>query len=217
MRKRWLLAKEAVDDDDKSGGIAGGQGVRRSAMKRTELATGIATIDGVLNAIECKALIARVEALGFDVASISTRHGAVVDEHVRNNDRVIIDDPDLAKDIWSRIAGVVPGFHSGRQVRGLNQRFRFYRYQPAQSFKWHTDGAFRRDNGDASLFTFMIYLNEGYQGGETAFRTMQVAGKMGMALMFEHALMHEGSAVANGVKYVLRSDIMYGPVGQVAG
>jgi prolyl 4-hydroxylase len=186
-------------------------------MKSNEPAIGIATIDGVLNPEECGALITRVEAIGFDVASINSRHGAVVDENVRNNDRVIVDDFGLAGDFWSRVDSVIPKFHSARQVRGLNERIRFYRYKPGQSFKWHIDGAFRRDNGDASLFTFMIYLNEGYQGGETAFRTTRVAGKMGMALMFEHDLMHEGSAVTSGLKYGLRTDIMYGPVGQVAG
>lgn len=71
-----------------------------------------------------------------------------------------------------------------------------------------------------SLLTFMIYLNEGYEGGETQFddaaksppgESVSVAGKVGMALVFEHELLHEGAEVTAGVKYVLRSDVMYGP------
>jgi len=56
----------------------------------------------------------------------------------------------------------------------------------------------------------MIYLNEGYEGGETHFESSSVTGKMGMALVFEHELLREGAAVTGGVKYVLRSDVMYG-------
>jgi hypothetical protein len=36
-----------------------------------------------------------------------------------------------------------------------------------------------------------------------------VRPKQGMALLFLHDLYHEGSEVTQGVKYVLRSDIMY--------
>ena len=36
-------------------------------------------------------------------------------------------------------------------------------------------------------------------------------------LIFTHTLVHEGSAVTSGRKYVLRSDIMFGRVGQVRG
>jgi hypothetical protein len=61
-----------------------------------------------------------------------------------------------------------------------------------------------------SLLTFMIYLNEGYEGGETRFESLSVAGKLGMALVFEHGLLHESAEVTGGVKYVLRSDVMYG-------
>ena len=31
----------------------------------------------------------------------------------------------------------------------------------------------------------------------------------GMALLFQHRLLHEGCAVESGVQYVLRSDVMY--------
>jgi hypothetical protein len=38
-----------------------------------------------------------------------------------------------------------------------------------------------------------------------------------MALIFRHELFHEGAEVKSGKKYVLRSDVMYGPVGRLAG
>ena len=63
----------------------------------------------------------------------------------------------------------------------------------------------------------MIYLNDGYEGGATRFDSLSVDGRAGRALVFAHGLIHEGSEVTRGMKYVLRSDVMFGPVGQFAG
>jgi len=186
-------------------------------MKRTELGPSIYTMDGVLSADECKAVIARSEAQGFELATITTHRGAEVAPEVRNNDRVMLDDHGLATDLWARVRDAIPTVVSGRQARGLNERFRFYRYVPGQRFAWHSDGPFRRDNGELSLLTFMIYLNNEYAGGDTRFESLRVRGRTGMALVFAHGLIHEGSEVTEGVKYVLRSDVMYGPVGKFAG
>jgi hypothetical protein len=75
----------------------------------------------------------------------------------------------------------------------------------------HTDGCYRRSNGEESLFTFMIYLNAGILGGATKFENALVIPQAGLALVFDHYLLHEGTRVIEGHKYVLRSDIMYGP------
>ena len=55
----------------------------------------------------------------------------------------------------------------------------------------------------------MIYLNDDYEGGETKFNMTSVKGRKGMALVFLHSLPHEGAEVKSGIKYVLRTDIMY--------
>lgn len=187
-------------------------------MERVEVGNGIICIRNVLSAAECKALVARAESVGFEPATINTRSGAKRDERTRDNHRVIVDDADLALDLWQRIAGHVPVIRAGRQVVGLNERFRIYRYHSGQKFDWHVDAPFRRGNGEMSLYTFMIYLNEGYRGGATAFHgSAEVIGERGMALLFEHGLMHQGAEVTHGVKYALRSDVMYGAVGRLSG
>jgi predicted 2-oxoglutarate/Fe(II)-dependent dioxygenase YbiX len=186
-------------------------------MKRVEVAEGIFTIPAVLSASECAAMMADVESRGFEAAAINTQHGMEIDRDVRNNDRVIVDDAALAGNLWARVRPAIPVFLAGRQARGLNERFRYYRYAPGQQFSWHTDGAFRRSNGEVSLLTFMVYLNDDYDGGETQFASRVVKGQAGMALVFNHGLNHQGTAVTEGVKYVLRSDVIYGPVGQLAG
>jgi hypothetical protein len=50
-------------------------------------------------------------------------------------------------------------------VVGLNERFRFYRYDPGQHFAPHMDGCYQRANGEESQFTFLVYLNDGFVGG----------------------------------------------------
>jgi prolyl 4-hydroxylase len=186
-------------------------------MKRQDLTPSIFTISDVLTLVECMHLIAFADAQGFEVATINAWDGPRLDTETRSNDRVIVDDFDLAERIWKRIKEFVPPMRLGRQARGLNERFRFYRYAPGQRFSWHADAPFARNNGELSLLTFMIYLNAGYEGGATRFESLAVQGQSGMALVFEHGLIHEGGEVAEGVKYVLRSDVMYGRIGQLAG
>jgi hypothetical protein len=182
-------------------------------MRRRKVFTeSIFTISNVLSADECQELIAFAEQRGFEVATIEAREGPRLDREMRNNDRVIVDDIDRANRLWSRVARFMPRTRDGRQVLGLNERIRYYRYNPGQRFSWHYDGSFERNNGEASLLTFMIYLNDGYEGGNTRFEELEVAGKLGMALVFEHELLHEGAELKKGIKYVLRSDVMYGPL-----
>ena len=73
----------------------------------------------------------------------------------------------------------------------------------------HKDGAWT-EAGLTSKLTMMVYLNEGFAGGETDFRDFKIVPKLGSALFFIHDVWHEGAAVTQGLKYVLRSDVLYG-------
>ena len=102
--------------------------------------------------------------------------------------------------------------HDGAwRFHAVNERFRFYKYEPGQRFKLHHDGCFARSDDEASFLTFMIYLNEPEDGGETSFPELDllVPAKTGHALFFQHSLLHEGTELKAGLKYVLRSDLMY--------
>ena len=79
----------------------------------------------------------------------------------------------------------------------------------AQEFKRHKDQSFIRNEVEASYFTFMIYLNDNYEGGETTFDAQTINPKQGTALIFFHDLEHEGRSVKKRTKYVLRTDIMF--------
>jgi prolyl 4-hydroxylase len=170
------------------------------------------TIDGVLDADACAGLIARIDALGPTAAPISTARGFEMRSDIRNNTRVIFDDPAFAAALFDRIAAELPSLFGMRPV-GANERFRCYRYDAGQRFAPHYDGAFVRSDAERSELTFMVYLNEGFGGGETKFfsfdQDISIDPRPGRALLFQHHLLHEGSEVTHGVKYVLRSDVMY--------
>ena len=180
-------------------------------------APDIWTIPAFASAGECEGLIARAEAHGFEAATITTRRGRERDCAVRNNDRAVIDDQRLADDLWQRLKPHVPTFVGGRQAVGLNERFRFYRYDPAQRFRGHTDAPYVHPSGASSLLTFMIYLNDGFAGGETQFPDRTISPERGLALLFRHEIFHEGRPVSRGRKYVLRSDVMFNPLGRIGG
>ena len=173
-----------------------------------EIARGIFTVSSFLTSSECEVYIALTEKAGYGAAPITTAGGFKLRPDIRNNTRVIIEDIELADALWQRARGCVPVFMRGRQAIGLNERFRFYRYDPGERFAPHRDGAFRRENGESSLLTFMVYLGEGFSGGDTVFADVTVTPRLGMALIFEHDLVHEGAAVISGRRYVTRSDLI---------
>ena len=149
--------------------------------------------------------------------TLATIDGPKIQSEVRNNDRVIWDDAEMALGFWERARPSIPRILNGRQALGLNERFRFYRYDPGQQFAGHIDAPFRRPNGEVSQLTSMIYLNEDFSGGETKFDEVSISPARGMALVFRHELFHEGSTISQGRKYVLRSDVMYNPPGRFSG
>src|SRR5262249_19820113 len=164
---------------------------------------------------ECAAQIARSEAAGYDDAPIMTGLGPVVDKGMRDNTRLMVDDEALAAALFERARPLLPARLRNFELVGLNERFRYYRYDPGQRFAPHFDGAFYRTDDEQSWLTFMVYLNDGFAGGETKFYrrggapSLSVTPRTGMALVFVHATLHEGAAVASGRKYVLRTDVMY--------
>lgn len=169
------------------------------------------TVAGVLAAPACTAMIAQIEQLGFEDAPISTPGGFVMRPEVRNNTRVMFDDVPLAAELFARLREALPGQLCDRRPVGVNERFRCYRYEPGQRFAPHFDGAYARSATERSELTLMVYLNDDFAGGKTAFHDFNVDAtpRTGAALLFQHQLLHEGCVVRAGVKYVLRSDVMY--------
>lgn len=161
---------------------------------------------------ECQEQIAKCEAVGFAEAPVIGPSGPFINKGMRNNERVIVDDFATADWMFERIKKYLP--ESYGEASGVNERFRYYRYEPGQYFDWHFDAAYK-----TSELTFMVYLNDDFTGGTTDFHfgerfrdddpIIQAKPEKGMALLFVHNVLHRGAPVLTGKKYVMRSDIMY--------
>ncbi|PTX54014.1 2-oxoglutarate-Fe(II)-dependent oxygenase superfamily protein [Litoreibacter ponti] len=166
----------------------------------------------------CDRIIARATAIGFEPATITSEHGTGIAPEIRNNERVIFDDPDLARTLWLRAASHFAQPFKGQRAVRLNERFRVYRYGPGQFFDWHQDGVFEDSAVRRSQFTMMIYLNDACEGGGTRFadifsphifKDFTIVPGVGKALFFHHPLSHRGEEIVSGEKYVLRTDVMF--------
>jgi predicted 2-oxoglutarate/Fe(II)-dependent dioxygenase YbiX len=184
------------------------------------LAPNLFTVPTFLTPDECRTHNTRGETLGVEAASVATAAGPQMLTNVRNNDRVTFDDPAYAHALWPRVLPHIPAPPDAATPIGLNERFRFYRYDPTQRFKGHRDGIVERSATEKTRLTFMIYLNDDFAGGETVFYSedrvnglRQVVASVrpvtGTALFFAHEWWHEGAPVTAGRKYVLRSDIFF--------
>ncbi|KAH7099086.1 hypothetical protein BKA62DRAFT_325392 [Auriculariales sp. MPI-PUGE-AT-0066] len=123
----------------------------------------------------------------------------------------------------------------GTTARAMNQNIRVYRYEKGQSFGKHYDDSVFV-GGLRSEWTLLIYLTgveDGVQGGETIFypearvlskrdaagktatTVVPIAPVRGTALLHRHGrecALHEGAEVLKGIKWVLRSDVLFGKV-----
>ena len=177
-------------------------------MEIKGLSDKIWLIEDFLTPTECDDLIIFSEQKGYSEADVGLSSGAKMMKNVRDNDRLIYEDRKLADDLGNKFLSSKHFVVDGIAPLELNKRFRFYRYDSGQRFKRHIDGRVIIGNIESRV-TFMIYLNNDYEGGETKFDHITIIPKKGLALCFIHEQKHESVAITNGVKYVLRSDIMY--------
>ena len=189
--------------------------------KESFLGRGV-TVRNALTAIECNALVELTERKGYQNAAQYCQM-----YRDRWNDRFMSDDPELARFVWERVKEFVPSAITahGRQweVDELNTRFRFCKYQGqcGHYFGPHTDGTYDIDSDHKSLLTCMLYLNgrDDFEGGLTNFieyKTKKlrhsVVPEPGLCVIFPQVdldFYHEGTQVTSGLKYIMRTDVMY--------
>jgi WD40 repeat protein len=159
----------------------------------------------------------RLEGLGFQDM------GGDYPPSYRDNDRLVLDDPELARKLFQSLRPALPSVieRAGQSwtLKGLNSRFRSCRYRHGQAFCRHRDGAHSDAPGQQSLLTLMLYLNDSseFEGGRTRFYASRwsdrvelcITPQAGLGIVFDHALWHDGEAVSAGSKYVLRTDVIY--------
>jgi hypothetical protein len=237
----------------------------KNTTKTTELVAGrILTVDNVLTGRDCKEQIQRAEEKGFRASAPSGGgHGQTPRTGARTSQFVVIEDEKLAQKMWSRVQHAVPTslknikyvpyMHS--QTRGdeytpvgVSPHMRFYRYHPGEFVLKHDDyrmERFRHDKAadqfyqQMTFLTCLVYLNDEFENGNTAFWTkyaevgtsghcrflrnkndpdfnkanppadLRVKPVTGKALISDHMVQHEGEAPVKGVKYIVRTDILH--------
>ncbi|KAB8226541.1 hypothetical protein BDV33DRAFT_162401 [Aspergillus novoparasiticus] len=198
---------------------------------------GLGLALNVLSPAECKAIIAAGESVNFLPDAPLREDG---DMSILAHNFYWVVDTTFHDMLWARISSYVPQSINGRLARGINRRFRVYRYVPGAEYRCHIDGAWPpsgilpddtyvydaspEDKRQSSMYTFLLYLNDEFEGGETTFfmpaaregtlNAYPVRPVMGAVAIFPHgeangALLHEGTGVRKGAKYIIRTDVEY--------
>ncbi|KAH8075331.1 hypothetical protein JL721_1334 [Aureococcus anophagefferens] len=187
------------------------------------------TVDGVMSPEECGALVSRAAAVGWKPSPMAP---------LQMGHRSRFDDAALASKIFERLRPYCPAVHLRRRLLGLTPTFRFIKYAVGASVSPHPDtsgGDKHTPVGDpnCSLFTCLLYLNDGYEGCETCLlpspgsapppadaaddgwprvceaRGVAVPPRAGRVLVFEHDILHACPPLRAGEKLVVRVDLCY--------
>lgn len=162
------------------------------------------TVDDVFEPDTCRAYIEAAERDGWDRTGIAdgcepTRYtkGACVD----------------TDQLFYRISPTLPATAGKRALLNVPaERVSCIRYDVGDSFGAHTDGPYLPSPQVGSEYSVVVYLNDGYIGGETYFPDFDITviPKAGVALIFEHKIIHMARPVTRGRKYILHAFVMYG-------
>lgn len=74
----------------------------------------------------------------------------------------------------------------------------------------HVDKDFELNKFHA-LYSILIYLNDGYTGGQTVFNQNMYAPEVpvGAGILFRHHIIHQGLEVVSGEKHILKTDLLF--------
>ncbi|KAG4432111.1 hypothetical protein IFR05_012410 [Cadophora sp. M221] len=143
----------------------------------------------------------------------------------------MFDDEALAALLWDRLKRfyqtekLVGDDSETWVIEGLNERFRLCRYEKGGKFSPHCDGRRLANINEQSFMALNIYLNtvSSSQKGATRFITEpktrdlsdivvleKIQPVLGSAALFRDDVWHDGEELVDGVKYLLRTDVMYG-------
>ncbi|ELR22533.1 actin subfamily protein [Acanthamoeba castellanii str. Neff] len=179
-------------------------------------------VDEVLTADECSHYIDQAERVGL--ASLET----VFPQAYRSSDRLLtLAPPHIVRGLFARLLPALdrrdllwnpmgPGTEGVWLPCSLNECFKIGRYRPGCHFSAHMDGPWVPSAHEASIFTVLIYLNDATtspacHGGQTNFLAAAAAHAPDGAS--PHAAPRDddrvGARLAEGVKYVLRTELIF--------
>lgn len=236
MPKKLKASKDIIQPPHKSTASPAlnfpGISQKESLECRVLLEDQIIIIDEFLSVEECKRFVKFIDNAPLELTPPKKKG-----EAERVNFRFSVTSVSFAQKLHSILLPHLPSFPPPTSARrrpllgekrsphSCNSNIRMYKYTPSQYFGPHYDDSVRDPETEAkSEWTVLVYLTgieDGVEGGETLFykddrgkarETIVAPLTRGTVLLHRHGnecLLHEGSLVRNGTKYILRSDLMF--------
>jgi hypothetical protein len=101
---------------------------------------GAFLLTSILSPAECASIVTATSALGF-LPDQPVGGSAVEMSSVLASNVYWLADKEFLDVLWSRVLPFLPPVIAGKELRGLNARFRVYRYVPGAIYRPHLDGA----------------------------------------------------------------------------
>jgi prolyl 4-hydroxylase len=197
-----------------------GDPAREFAAETLSVTPEVLLFPALFTPAECAYLI--------DVAKPLLRPSVVVDPHTGRQ---------VPNPIRTSSAAAFPFVDENPAIHALNRRLaaasrtdvrageplQVLRYAPGEEYRQHSDALPHVAPDQQRVLTFLVYLDEDYEGGETAFAAlgMQVRGRLGDGLLFRNASpngtpdprsVHAGLPVTRGVKQLASRWIRAAPL-----
>jgi prolyl 4-hydroxylase len=174
----------------------------------------------LFSAGECKYLIATATPALKPSSVIDPYSGREIPHPIRTSSAVgfpFVDENPAIHALNRRLASA-----SGTDVRA-GEPLQVLRYAPGQRYREHSDALSGVAPSQQRVLTFLVYLNEEYEGGETAFPAadLKVRGSVGDGLLFHNAssegtpdprAIHAGLPVTTGAKLIASRWIRAAPL-----
>jgi prolyl 4-hydroxylase len=165
-------------------------------------------VPSLFSEVECDFLIQAALPTFQPSVVVDPRTGKQVPNPVRTSDATgfpLVAERPAIHALNMRLAAV-----SGTDVR-QGEPLQVLRYRPGQEYRPHLDALPPGDN--QRMLTFLVYLNDDYEGGETCFvkSDLKVKGRKGDGLLFHNSdaagnpdpnSQHAGLPVTAGEKYL---------------
>ncbi len=163
-----------------------------------KVAEGVWVTGELLTPGERTSLLTLSHENGYNEAELKS-HG----RHIRES---VLCLPDITEEIASRLnAELRADERVDFSISEVSPSLLFCLHQPGDHVTPHNDGSREVKADTWSAFTLLVYLNDGFTGGATAFPKLgiQLEALPGRGLLFRHRILHEGKPVETGEKYVM--------------
>lgn len=111
-------------------------GASKTSLHHHPVVPNLSLIEGILSHHECLSIIAAAESTGFS-PDAPVQEADNEDSSVLAHNFYWLVDRTFCGKIWDRVRPYVPEQVEGKKVRGLNRRFRMYRYVPGAEYRCH--------------------------------------------------------------------------------